>query len=128
VSRVISPQTAAHISRMMELVIAEGGTGTQAGLEGYSAGGKTGTAQKIGSSGTYAEDLYVSSFAGFAPLNNPRLAILVVLDEPREGYYGGVVAAPVFRQIAQEVLSYLNVQPGRRTPRMTVSHRREVTG
>ncbi len=128
VSRVISPQTAAHISRMMELVIAEGGTGTQAGLEGYSAGGKTGTAQKIGASGTYAEDLYVSSFAGFAPLGNPRLAILVVLDEPREGYYGGVVAAPVFRQIAQEVLSYLNVQPGRRTPRMTVSHRREVTG
>ncbi len=127
-SRVISPQTAAHISRMMELVIAEGGTGTQAGLEGYSAGGKTGTAQKIGASGTYAEDLYVSSFAGFAPLGNPRLAILVVLDEPREGYYGGVVAAPVFRQIAQEVLSYLNVQPGRRTPRMTVSHRREVTG
>ncbi len=128
VSRVISPQTAAHIARMMELVIAEGGTGTQAGLEGYSAGGKTGTAQKIGPSGTYADDLYVSSFAGFAPLDNPRLAILVVLDEPRDGYYGGVVAAPVFRQIAQEVLGYLNVQPGRRTPRMTVSRRREVAG
>jgi cell division protein FtsI (penicillin-binding protein 3) len=127
-TRVISPQTAAHVTRMMALVIAEGGTGTQAGLEGYSAGGKTGTAQKIGPSGTYARDLYVSSFVGFAPLENPRLAILVVLDEPRDGYYGGVVAAPVFRQIAQEVLGYLNVQPSRTTPRMTVSHHREVAG
>ncbi len=128
ISRVISSQSAAHITRMMALVIAEGGTGTQAGLEGYSAGGKTGTAQKIGPSGTYADDLYVSSFVGFAPLENPRLAILVVMDEPRDGYYGGVVAAPVFRRIAQEVLGYLNVQPGKRTPRMTVSHRSEVTG
>ncbi len=127
-TRVVSPQTAAHVTRMMELVIAKGGTGTRAGLEGYSAGGKTGTAQKIGPNGTYADKLYVSSFAGFAPLNKPRLAILVVLDEPRDGHYGGVVAAPVFRQIAQEVLGYLNVQPSRRTPRMTVSNRREVTG
>lgn len=128
ISRVISSQTAAHVSRMMALVIGEGGTGTQAALEGYTAGGKTGTAQKIGPSGTYAENLYVSSFVGFAPLEEPRLAILVVLDEPRNGYYGGIVAAPVFRQIAQEVLGYLNVRPSRATPRMTVAHPIEVTG
>ncbi|MDJ0668196.1 MAG: penicillin-binding protein 2 [Desulfobacterales bacterium] len=128
IARVIASQTAAHVTRMMALVISEGGTGTQAALEGYTAGGKTGTAQKIGPSGTYAKNLYVSSFLGFAPLEEPRLAILVVLDEPREDYYGGVVAAPVFRQIAQEALGYLNVRPSRVTPRMTVSHTNEVTG
>lgn len=127
-SRVVSSRTAAQLTRMMALVVAEGGTGTQARLEGYSAGGKTGTAQKIGPSGTYADDRYVSSFVGLAPLEDPRLAILVVLDEPRDGYYGGVVAAPVFRRIAQEVLGYLNVKPSAPTPRMTVSHRSEVTG
>ena len=127
-SRVVSSQTAAHLTRMMALVVAEGGTGTQARLEGYSAGGKTGTAQKIGPDGTYADDLYVSSFVGFAPLENPRLAILVALDEPRDGYYGGVVAAPAFRRIAQEVLGYLNVKPSAPLPRMTVSHRSEVAG
>ncbi len=127
-SRVVSSRTAAQLTRMMALVVAEGGTGTQARLEGYSAGGKTGTAQKIGPSGTYADNRYVSSFVGMAPLEDPRLAILVVLDEPREGYYGGMVAAPVFRRIAQEVLGYLNVKPGAPAPRMTVSHRSEVTG
>ncbi len=127
-SRVVSSRTAAQLKRMMALVVADGGTGTQARLEGYSAGGKTGTAQKIGSSGTYADNRYVSSFVGMAPLEDPRLAILVVMDEPREGYYGGMVAAPVFRRIAQEVLGYLNVKPGAPTPRMTVSHRSEVTG
>ncbi len=127
-ARVVSSQTAAHLTRMMALVVAEGGTGTQARLEGYSAGGKTGTAQKIGPDGTYADDLYVSSFIGFAPLENPRLAILVALDEPRDGYYGGVVAAPAFRRIAQEILGYLNVKPSAPLPRMTVSHRSEVAG
>ena len=127
-SRVVSSRTTAQLTRMMALVVAEGGTGTQARLEGYSAGGKTGTAQKIGASGTYADNLYVSSFVGLAPLEDPRLAILVVMDEPRNGYYGGVVAAPVFRRIAQETLGYLNVQPSVGAPGMTVSHRSEVTG
>jgi cell division protein FtsI (penicillin-binding protein 3) len=126
--RAVSPQTAAHIIRMMGLVVTEGGTGTQARLEGYTAGGKTGTAQKIGPAGTYAPDRYVSSFAGIAPLDHPRLAILVVLDEPRNEHYGGIVAAPVFRQIAQEVLGYLNVSPSPPALQMTVAHRREVTG
>jgi cell division protein FtsI (penicillin-binding protein 3) len=128
ISKVVSPQTAAHVIRMMELVVTEGGTGTHARLEGYSAGGKTGTAQKIGPSGTYAPDLYVSSFAGIAPLDHPRLAILVILDEPRKEHYGGIVAAPVFRQIAQEVLGYLNVRPSQSASQMTVSHRSEVSG
>ncbi len=128
VSRVVSPQTAAHVIRMMELAVAEGGTGTQARLEGYTAGGKTGTAQKIGPSGTYAPDLYVSSFAGIAPLDHPRLAILVVVDEPRKEHYGGIVAAPVFRRIAQEVLGYMNVSPAHASPQMTVSRISEVTG
>jgi cell division protein FtsI (penicillin-binding protein 3) len=127
-SRPISAQTAAAVTRMMEMVLHEGGTGTQAVLDGYTACGKTGTAQKIDGSGTYAKDAYVSSFVGFAPVEDPRLTILVVLDEPREGRYGGVVAAPAFRRIAQEALGYLNVRPSTPRPRLTVSHSTEATG
>lgn len=128
VGRPISAKTAAAVTRMMEMVLDEGGTGTQAVLDGYTACGKTGTAQKIDASGTYAKDAYVSSFVGFAPVEDPRLTILVILDEPREGRYGGVVAAPAFRRIAQEALGYLNVRPSAPRPRLTVSHTTEATG
>lgn len=109
--RVISPETARTVTSMMVSVVEEGGTGTAAKLNGYTSCGKTGTAQKPNSKGEYSDHNYVASYIGFAPVESPRLAILVVLDEPRKNYYGGVAAAPAFKKIAEETLEYLNVQP-----------------
>jgi len=111
VRQVVSEQTAATISNIMKTVITEGGTGTRAALNGYSVCGKTGTAQKINTDGTYADDRYLSSFVGYVPASRPAVSILVIIDEPQEDYYGGTVAAPAFRRIAQETLNYLNVPP-----------------
>jgi cell division protein FtsI (penicillin-binding protein 3) len=81
-------------------------------VPGYSIGGKTGTAQKINpATGRYDNQNYIASFAGLAPLKRPKIAIVVVIDSPHNGYYGGVVAAPVFREIAQTALRVLNVGP-----------------
>ena len=109
--RVISPMTAAEMKRMLEGVVLRG-TGKKAILDGYSSAGKTGTAQKIDPvTGRYSHQKHIASFAGFAPINNPAVSILVVLDSPdggpRDG--GGDVAAPVFSRIAQQVLGYMNV-------------------
>ena len=111
VRRVVSESTARKISTILKTVVAEGGTGTQAALQGFSVGGKTGTAKKIGPDGTYSDDDYIASFVGFTPVENPAITVLVIINEPRKQYYGGVVAAPAFRRIAQETLNYLNVQP-----------------
>jgi len=111
VRRVVSESTARKISTILKTVVAEGGTGTQAALQGFSVGGKTGTAKKIGPDGTYSDEDYIASFVGFTPVDNPAITILVIINEPRKQYYGGVVAAPAFRRIAQETLNYLNVQP-----------------
>jgi len=79
-------------------------------MEHYTVAGKTGTAQKaIG--GQYVSGKYFSSFIGFFPANNPELCISIVMDEPKEGYYGGQVAAPIFKQIAERAASYLNIRP-----------------
>ncbi|WP_054694795.1 penicillin-binding transpeptidase domain-containing protein [Desulfosarcina cetonica] len=102
-------------------MISEGGTGTRAALKGYSVCGKTGTAQKIDETGTYAKGTYLSSFLGLVPADQPELAILVVVDEPKTHDYGGIVAAPAFRQIALETLSYLNIPPGRDADELQVS-------
>jgi cell division protein FtsI/penicillin-binding protein 2 len=109
--RVISPLTAAEMKRMMEGVVLRG-TGKKAILDGYSSAGKTGTAQKIDASGKYSHRQHIASFAGFAPVNNPAVTVLVVLDSPAGGYPkdgGGEAAAPVFARIAQQVLAYMNV-------------------
>jgi cell division protein FtsI (penicillin-binding protein 3) len=109
--RVISPFTAAEMKHMMEGVVLRG-TGKRAILDGYSSAGKTGTAQKIDASGHYSHKQHIASFAGFAPVNNPAITVLVVLDSPAGGYPrdgGGVAAAPVFTRIAQQVLAYMNV-------------------
>ena len=95
----------------MQTVVTEGGTGTSAFLDGYTVCGKTGTAQKTDESGNYAQGKYTSSFLGFAPADNPRLVILVVIDEPTGDHYGGTVAAPAFQKIAHETLQHLNVPP-----------------
>jgi cell division protein FtsI (penicillin-binding protein 3) len=119
--RVISEKTAKTITRIMQTVTTEGGTGVNAALEGYSVCGKTGTAQKIGNNGTYARGQYISSFVGFVPSEHPKVAILVVIDEPKRQHYGGVVAAPGFRNIAQKTLAYMNISPKSKTDGLIVS-------
>ncbi|MGD2269341.1 MAG: penicillin-binding protein 2 [Desulfobacterales bacterium] len=121
VRRVISAETARIASNMMQTVIAEGGTGVKAALDGYSVCGKTGTTQKINEEGMYAEGKYMASFIGFTPAENPEIAVLVVIDEPQGKYYGGIVAAPAFKKIAHEVLNYLNIPPSKDLDRLTAS-------
>ena len=108
--RVISEMTAAQMRKMMEGVVLYG-TGKPAGLNGYSSGGKTGTAQKIDPlTHTYSKTMHIASFAGIAPVNNPAIAVAVVIDNPRGvDYYGTTVSAPVFKEVAQQVLEYLGV-------------------
>ena len=108
--RVISTLAAAEMRKMMEGVVLFG-TGKQAQLDGYSSGGKTGTAQKIDpATHTYSKTMHIASFAGFAPVNNPVIAVAVVIDSPKGAYYGAAVSAPVFAEVAQQVLEYLGVQ------------------
>ncbi len=111
VGRVIRPETARTLREILQSVLQPGGTGVLAALEGYSAGGKTGTARKVDERGQYASDRHLASFIGFAPVEDPRITVLVVIDEPRGQVYGGAVAAPVFKKIAQATLSRLNVPP-----------------
>lgn len=106
--RVVSPQTAATMLQMLRGVV-EYGTGKGAQLEGYSAAGKTGTGQKVDPNGRYSHTHYVASFIGMAPASRPALTILVSIDTPHGAIYGAEVAAPAWKEIAQEVLSYLNV-------------------
>lgn len=110
-TRVVSPETARTVRTMLESVTVKG-TAKAARLEGYTAAGKTGTAQKIDPrTRAYSKTKYVASFVGFAPADSPAVVIIVVLDEPSGSYYGGTVAAPVFREIAEQVLPYLDVVP-----------------
>ncbi|AJE02367.1 penicillin-binding protein [Geobacter pickeringii] len=110
--RVISPETAKSVARMMEGVAVEGGTGTNAAVEGYRVAGKTGTAQKVDPvTRGYSLTKRTASFIGFVPADRPRLTILVVVDEPKTSPYGGVVAAPAFSAIALQSLCYLKVPP-----------------
>ena len=108
--RVISTMTAAQMRKMMEGVVLYG-TGKPAQLNGYSSGGKTGTAQKVDPvTHLYSKTMHIASFAGIAPVNNPVIAIAVIMDNPKgASYYGTTVSAPVFSEVAQQVLEYLNV-------------------
>jgi cell division protein FtsI (penicillin-binding protein 3) len=108
--RVIAEMTAAQMRKMMEGVVLYG-TGKPAQLNGYSSGGKTGTAQKIDpATHLYSKTMHIASFAGFAPVNNPAIALAVVIDNPKGAlYYGTEVAAPVFAEVAQQILEYLAV-------------------
>lgn len=108
VRRVISAQTASTVTQMMEGVVQKGGTGTNAAIEGFRVAGKTGTAQKVDPiSKGYSATKRTASFIGFVPADKPLLTILVVIDEPATSPYGGVVAAPAFREIAANTLCYL---------------------
>lgn len=107
--KATEPKTAATIREMMEDVVLEG-TGKPARLDGYTAAGKSGTAQKIDpATGRYSRSEYNASFVGFAPVNEPAITILVVLDSPEGAHHGGQVGGPVFKRIAEQVLAYLDV-------------------
>lgn len=107
--RVISPETAQTVTRILEGVITDG-TGAKAAIPGFRVAGKTGTAQKIDPrTGNYSTSRFVTSFAGYVPADNPRLAMIVVIDEPQGDAWGGTVAAPVFSRVGEQVLSYLGV-------------------
>lgn len=110
--RVVSETTAKNVARMMEGVAVEGGTGTNAAVEGFRVAGKTGTAQKVDPvTRGYSLTKRTASFIGFVPADRPRLTILVMVDEPKTSPYGGVVAAPAFSSIALQSLCYLKVPP-----------------
>jgi len=107
--RVVSPATARTLTTILEGVVASG-TGTKAAIPGFRVAGKTGTAQKVDPrTGAYSSVLSVGSFVGFVPADAPRLAMIVVIDEPQGEAWGGVVAAPVFRRVGEQVLTYLGV-------------------
>jgi len=109
--RVISAETAIALRGMLEGVTLHG-TAKKAQLDGYSAAGKTGTAQKIDpKTKAYSATKFVGSFVGFAPVNNPQVVIIVVIDEPAGAYHGGDVAAPIFREVAEQILPNLGVMP-----------------
>jgi cell division protein FtsI (penicillin-binding protein 3) len=120
--RVLSEKTAKQIQEMLEDVVRDG-TARTSRLEGYRAAGKTGTAQKAIPGQGYTPGKYVASFAGFAPASSPRLAMVVVIDEPKGLYYGGEVAAPVFKRIAEQILQSKAVAPDvpNYAPRYTVT-------
>ena len=112
VRRVISTETAHKVSKMMETVTGDGGTGTKAALDGFRVAGKTGTAQKVDPvTRTYSPTKRIGSFVGFVPADKPKLTIAVIIDEPQGIKYGGVVAAPAFKEIAQNTLAYLKITP-----------------
>lgn len=109
--QVLSATTAAQMRAMLERTIASG-TGRLAQTPGYRAGGKTGTAQMVDpETGRYSHDEYMASFLGMAPINDPKIVMLVVLEAPQGEYYGGQVAAPVFRDVAAQALRMLDVPP-----------------
>ncbi|MBF0507135.1 MAG: penicillin-binding protein, partial [Nitrospirae bacterium] len=109
-SRIISESTIATFKNILKTVTEEGGTATDAAIDGNQVAGKTGTAQELDPrTKKYSKDKYISSFVGFVPADAPRIAMIVVIHEPKGAIYGGVVAGPVFKNIANSSLSYLSV-------------------
>lgn len=105
VDQVVSEETARRVTEILKGVVEEG-TGQQARIKGVEVAGKTGTARKV-VDGSYSEGKYYATFAGFAPADNPRVAAIVVVDEPHSSYFGGTVAAPVFKEVVENALKYL---------------------
>jgi cell division protein FtsI (penicillin-binding protein 3) len=106
--RVLSESTSNRMKKILEGVVEEG-TGKMGKVPGYTSAGKTGTAQKLEPGGSYSHDKFMASFVGFAPAEDPVIAVAVTLDEPHPQYYGGVVSAPAFSAVAADVLRYLKV-------------------
>ena len=110
-TRILRKETSKSLKEMMSEVV-EQGTGRLAKLRGFSSAGKTGTAQKV-KDGRYSKKDFIANFVGFAPKDDPAISIVVLIDEPRGQYYGGQVAAPVFKKIAEKTLTYLSITPDR---------------
>ena len=111
VRRTIDSATDKTLVGLLEQVVASGGGG-KASVRGYRIAGKTGTAQKVSEYGTgYSEGKYIASFCGFAPVENPQIALLVMIDEPYGTFYGGQIAAPVAGRIFSQVFRYLRIEP-----------------
>jgi cell division protein FtsI (penicillin-binding protein 3) len=108
--RVLSDSTVAQLQDMLEVVVTDG-TAKASRPEGFRAAGKTGTAQKIDETKRYSATKFVASFAGYAPASNPSIAVIVVVDEPKGAYHGGDVAAPIFKNIVEQILRYRSVAP-----------------
>ena len=109
--KVFSEKNARAVRKMLQMAAGPGGTGQQAQTVGYSVGGKSGTARKQQGKG-YASNKYRAWFAGMAPIDEPRVIVAVMVDEPSNGvYYGGAVAAPVFSEVVQQTLRVMGVQP-----------------
>lgn len=109
--QAVSPDTAGRLKVMMQAVTEPDGTGPQAVPEGYTACGKTGTAQVLNEEGTYEDCEYNALFVGFAPARSPELAVLVLVEAPKVSIYGGMVAAPAFSEIVRESFNYMNIAP-----------------
>ncbi|MHB8173762.1 MAG: peptidoglycan D,D-transpeptidase FtsI family protein [Nitrospirota bacterium] len=120
VRQVISTATAVKLRNILTTVVEDGGTAVEANIKGYQVAGKTGTAQKFEKAlGRYSKTKYYSSFVGFCPADNPKISAIVVLNEPHGGaYYGGVVAAPAFKNIVEQALTYMKVPT--RLPEQTI--------
>jgi cell division protein FtsI (penicillin-binding protein 3) len=110
VRQIVSDSTDKLMVEALKTVVSPDGTAPGAAMKDYTVAGKTGTAQKV-ENGTYAEHKFYSSFVGFFPADNPELCISIVMDDPKEGYYGGQVCGPVFKEIADRCASYLNIAP-----------------
>jgi cell division protein FtsI (penicillin-binding protein 3) len=109
--RILSQQTTDRLTSILSSVVSYG-TGAEAALEGYTAAGKTGTAQKVDPvRGGYSRDRVLTSFVGYVPAEDPQIVVLVMVDEPKRLQWGGKAAAPVFRQVAQQAMHYLQVPP-----------------
>jgi cell division protein FtsI/penicillin-binding protein 2 len=115
VRQVVSDSTDKQMVEVLKTVVSPEGTAPGAAMKDYTAAGKTGTAQKV-ENGTYASGKYISSFIGFFPADNPQLCISIVMDEPKEGYYGGQVCGPVFCDVAERCASCLNIPPDQALP------------
>jgi cell division protein FtsI/penicillin-binding protein 2 len=111
VRQVITEATANQMIQALKTVVSSEGTAAKAALAHYTVAGKTGTAQKSGGSSGYLAGKYLASFIGFFPADRPEVCISVVLDEPKHGYYGGQIAAPIFKEIAEAVANHLNIRP-----------------
>jgi cell division protein FtsI (penicillin-binding protein 3) len=107
---ILKPGIASQVTEILEKVVSEG-TGKAAQIPGIRVAGKTGTSQKIDPKGGYSHSNFMATFAGFAPAENPRLAMVVVLDDPKPLYYGGTVSAPVFKDVIEKSLLYLGIVP-----------------
>jgi cell division protein FtsI/penicillin-binding protein 2 len=110
VRQVISEAAAEQMVTALKTVVSPEGTAAKAMLAHYTAAGKTGTAQKSGGPAGYLLNKYFTSFIGFFPADNPQVCISVMMDDPKHGYFGGQIAAPVFKQIAEKVANYLNIR------------------